>query len=156
MKKTTLAYLIVSVLLFAQCNTKRNAAVEEAIAALQKVQAATQVGVNYQNYGQLVIEAKAQVNKANSLLSDSGLKTELNQAMDAYADAALAWSFKFQPEARSLAPYLFPNIEPGKTLIPKYSLPITDKDLNTIKVDEALQFIWVTADSHIAKANSLK
>ncbi len=64
----------------------------EAVAALQKLQAATQVGVNYQTYGQLLIEAKAKVNEAVKSLPDGELKTEMSGAMDSYADAATVWA----------------------------------------------------------------
>lgn len=58
--------------------------------------AATQVGVNYQTYGQLLIEAKAKVNEAVKSLPDGELKTEMSRAMDSYADAATVWGRKIE------------------------------------------------------------
>ena len=59
----------------------------EALASLRKFQAATQVGVSYLQYGQLLIEAKDKTNAASRVLSDGPLESEIQAAMDAYADA---------------------------------------------------------------------
>jgi hypothetical protein len=47
--------------------------------------------VSYQQYGPLVVDAKAEVNEALASLPSSELKSQLNAAMDAYADAGTAW-----------------------------------------------------------------
>src|SRR5215213_5897598 len=72
-------------------SSKQKAAAANALKALQKLNAATEIGVNYQSYQLLLIEAKTQVNEAESVLSDGELKSELSAAMDAYADAGDAW-----------------------------------------------------------------
>lgn len=115
-----------------------------ALKSLQKIKAATEVGVSYMNYQQLVIAAKAEVNAASSKLpsalpkSDgtydlkdypSKLRYELNEAMDAYADAQRMWEEKNAGRKLSL------DTEPGKTLLPKYKLTTTDPD-------DALQILW--------------
>ena len=126
---------------------------KEALDALRKIQAATQVGVNYQQYGQLVIDAKAKTNSASRLLPEGSIKKEMEAAIDAYADAGRAWSTKFGSSSRD---NLYTDTEPGKTLIPKYSLPTeatTHAYLgsNPIDIDSAIQIIWQKADSHIQK-----
>jgi hypothetical protein len=66
-------------------------AAAEAVKALRKVEAATQVGVTREQYGQLLIDAKAASNEAARLLPDGELKTELAEAVDAYADGLELW-----------------------------------------------------------------
>ena len=126
---------------------------------------ATQVGVNYQQYGMLVIEAKDKVNTAHAMLPEGQLKTELDAAMDAYTDAAQAWSIKF----REFSTYLYAGEEPGKTLIPKYALKtfehkrsVLNASGNIIRIDDqaslpdaALPLIWAAANMHVDRASSL-
>ena len=83
----------------------------EAIAALKKIQAGTQVGINYQEYGRLLIQAKAKVNDAAQSLPEGGLKTEITGAMDSYADASTIWGIKIKIQN------LRADSEPGKTLM---------------------------------------
>jgi hypothetical protein len=146
-------------------SSKQKTAASEALAALKKIQAATQVGVNYQQYGMLVIEAKDKVNTAHAMLPEGQLKTELDAAMDAYTDAAQAWSIKF----REFSTYLYAGEEPGKTLIPKYALQtfehkrsVLNASGNIIRIDDqaslpdaALPHIWAAANTHVDRASSL-
>ncbi|PYS93971.1 MAG: hypothetical protein DMF64_03000 [Acidobacteria bacterium] len=146
-------------------SNKQKTAASEAVSALKKIQAATQVGVNYQQYGMLVIEAKDKVNTAHAMLPEGQLKTELDAAMDAYTDAAQAWSIKF----REFSTYLYAGEEPGKTLIPKYALKtfehkrsVLNASGNIIRIDDqaslpdaALPLIWAAANMHVDRASSL-
>src|SRR5262245_40133237 len=75
-------------------SAKERNARDAAVKALRKIEAATQVGVNYQQYGQLLIDGKAQVNESSSVLSDGKLKQDINWVMDAYADAGTVWGKK--------------------------------------------------------------
>lgn len=118
-------------------------AVIEAIKALRKIEAATQVSVNYLQYSQLVIDAKAQVNEASATLPDGELKNEINASMDAYADVALVWREQVQGSRN-----LYGDLEPGRTLIPKYSLKSAD-------VVVAQRAILESANSHLARASNL-
>jgi hypothetical protein len=127
MRLVQLVLVILAVSLLAGCNqstgeqqTKKESsppAALDAIKALWKIESATQVSVNYIQYSQLVIDAKAQVNEASAVLPDGELKTELNAAMDAYADVVLVWK-----EQVDGARHLWTDLEPGQTLAPKYSL----------------------------------
>src|SRR5438046_598475 len=96
-KSRVLLAAVIVAQLVAACgglSSKQKTAASEAVAALRKVHAATQVGVNYQQYGMLVIEAKDKVNNANATLPDGDLKNKLNAAMEAYTDAGQAWGAK--------------------------------------------------------------
>ena len=55
---------------------------DDAVSALRKLEAASQVKPSLMQYNQLVIEAKARVNEASAVLPDGELKQELNAAVD--------------------------------------------------------------------------
>ncbi|MFH1219043.1 MAG: hypothetical protein V1694_01140 [Candidatus Eisenbacteria bacterium] len=79
----------------------RRDAVANAIDALRKMEAATQVDVSYEQYGQLLIDAKAKVNNALSVLPDTvpalkDLSTELSGAVDNYYSAKVEWGYKIK------------------------------------------------------------
>ncbi|OLE52247.1 MAG: hypothetical protein AUG51_19025 [Acidobacteria bacterium 13_1_20CM_3_53_8] len=135
-------------------SSKQKTAAGDALKALRKIEAATQVGVNYQQYGQLVIDAKAQVNEASSALPDGELKKELNATMEAYADAGQAWSTKV-----SSFP-LKPDTEPGATLMRKYNLKTHSfkagsTELVWLSEDDARQAAWGAAAAHLLAAQKL-
>lgn len=152
MKKTSL--LIIALVLLTGCNSKQKEATAKAVESLKKVQAGTQVGVNYSNYGQLLIDAKAKVNEASTLLPNGKLKDELNATMDAYQDAGQVWNEKIQQHD------LYSGFGIGQGLIEKYSIPTTDAAYKpaglTASSDLAMQVIWMAADTHLKNVDSLK
>lgn len=121
---------------------------DNALKALRKIEASTQVGVTREQYGSLIIEAKTQVNEANGSLPDGELKTELNQAVDAYADAGEVWDKQiFQGES-----------ELGQRLIAKYGVqPVTVVPIKgtTIYDPEMRKKIWLVAKQHTDRAASV-
>jgi|ERR1044072_1559276 hypothetical protein len=146
------------VFLFVACGeskekAEQRAAANNALKALRKVEAATQVGVNFQQYGQLVIDAKAQVNEASSKLPDGELKKELNSAVEAYSDANQVWNEKIGGRVT-----MSPDTSPGKILIPKYSLKTETYSGGLFphaNLDDAMQAMWGEAKKHLDKAASL-
>jgi hypothetical protein len=70
------------------------AALADALKALGRIEAATQVGVNYQKYSQLVLDAQATVNDAQRTLPRGELSRAITDALDAYKDADRIWKFK--------------------------------------------------------------
>jgi hypothetical protein len=153
-KQTFLATLIVAANFLTACgglSSKQQASADEAMKALRKLGAATQVGVNYQQYGSLVIDAQAQVNDALAVLPEGELKKEMNAAMEAYADAGQVWSKKIADRG------IYSDSEPGMTLIPKYSLRTEKAYSGSMRADpdDALQTIWGAARRHLDKASSL-
>lgn len=145
---------------------------KDALTALKKVQAATQSGVKYDSYSQLVNDAQAAFNEDSAKLSDGELKKELTEAMNAYNDAKWAWgvsiqapsssgidSFIVAAEAQDLATSLTArsNQTRAKELFRKYSL-ITDKeekDSIFISTGDLLQAIWKAAEEHVNNASKL-
>jgi hypothetical protein len=118
-----IAFAVSSQLLMA-CGAKQHPPeAYEAQASLRKVQAATQVGVNYQQYGQLLIEAKDKTNAASRVLPDGPLKDEIHATMNAYTDAGQVWGIKIRPDPNPANQgYVVSTGELGRTLISKYSL----------------------------------
>jgi hypothetical protein len=134
-------------------SSKQRSVAEEAIKSLRKISASTQVGVNYQQYGVLVIDAQAQVNEALAVLPDGELKNEMNATMESYSDSLQVWGAKI----KSGNGEIHTELSPGTIIIPKYSLPTTDSYYlgKSIKGDQALQIIWGVANKHLDRASIL-
>ena len=73
---------------------KQKESVTDAIKALGRVEAAIEVGVTYQRYGELVGNAKAEVNDASQILLKGELLDQLSAVIDAYRDAGMVWSLE--------------------------------------------------------------
>lgn len=84
-----LAAVVVSTLILTACN--KNSEAKEALRALRKIEAATQVGVTYQEYGSLIIDAQAKVNEATAKLPDGELKQNLYGTITLYAKIRELW-----------------------------------------------------------------
>jgi len=126
------------------------AAAREALKALRKMAGATEIGINFQEYGSRVIDAKADVEEGLRQLPDGELKTEISLAMEAYADAAKAWNEMLRYD------FMLMQYEPAPTLQKKYSIPIeTIAGDPIIKRNTTLSTIWQAARIHIDKADSL-
>ena len=120
----------------------------EALKSLRKLTAATDVGVNFQDYSRRVIDVKAEVEDLLPKIADYYVRNEIKSAMDAYADASSAWNFAVQNRG-----YLYIDFEPAITLRPKYNIP-TEKlgSLTLISNQTALSKIWATAKIHMDNA----
>lgn len=122
--------------------------------ALQKLQAATQTGVTFFNYEQLLIDAKTAVNVAETKLpvvqSPKVLKDgydyaeefrfesvnfQMQKAMEAFLDAKTAWRHKITNTKLADTPE-------GKALLSKYVFLISSND----DADAATQKLWSRAD----------
>jgi hypothetical protein len=128
--------------------------------SLAKIQAAIEVGVNYQTYGGLLIDARAQVNEAHLLLPDVDLMKRFETTIDAYTDASKIWDRKikrissFGAEQGSL---IDSDAEPFKTLAAKYSISIKAETYqgftsHTFDADGAMQTIWAKATTELLSA----
>jgi len=87
-----LAAVILAVIILPSCNKERDEAAKRALRALRKIEAATQVGVSYSQYSQLLIEAQAEVNEAKIKLPEGELKKELLGSMELYGNVGEIWS----------------------------------------------------------------
>ena len=183
MKKSKIYFLLIAVILISACgglNEKQKKSVEDAITALNKINAGTEVGINKLEYSKMLIDAQASVNQASQDLPDekySELKQELKLAMEAYSDARTIWNKGGTDEA-----LLACNIEAKEKpkdelqasinkvfvdmcnpeifqLTVKYQIP-TSELFNDIKLPAmskklGLTIIWKKAKEHIDRASAL-
>jgi hypothetical protein len=125
-------------------------AARDALKALRKMAGATEIGINFQEYGSRVIDAKADVEEGLRQIPDGDLKTEISLAMDAYADAAKAWNEMIRYD------FLMVKFEPGATFQKKYSIPVDTSIGDPImRRNVVLSTIWQAARTHLERAESL-
>ncbi len=118
---------------------------QSAIAALKKLNAATEVGITYVEYGKLLIEAQDRVNYLKGTPNDA-ITRRIFYSMEAYKDARLAWKITIDSGDDYLLEFFNDDV---KTLIRKYNLPkdamVVDHgypQLGTIRREVALATIW--------------
>lgn len=137
--------------LVASCTQKPAKETLDAVAALRKIQAGTQVGINYQEYGRLLVEAKAKVNDAMRSLPEGDLKVQITGAMTSYADASTVWAIKIDQHL------FYGDSEQNKTLIARYAIPL--KPEYGLKPhaypSDVMQLIWLRADIHLNQIDIL-
>lgn len=131
--------------------------IDGALRALRKLAGATEVGVNYQQYSALVIDAKAAVDEALATASDEALKTELKSSMDAYVDAGRVWDDMVSiPSSRGRVVLMVgegPN-EPIWSIHKKYAAPVP-AGTNVISGEELRDTVWAAARKHLDNASAL-
>ncbi|MDQ2920115.1 MAG: hypothetical protein M3R52_00655 [Acidobacteriota bacterium] len=162
---------ITAALLVASCGQtqKQKSPAQDAIKALRKLEASTQVHPSYTQYSGLVIDAKSEVNEVARVLPDGELKSHLNGAIDSYADAATAWSVMGETLNGS---QLSNRDEPGKTLSKKYDIDLDPVKVTMQEYDDSLKRIgnpnyespakratldkiWSVAKNHLDRASAL-
>jgi hypothetical protein len=131
-----------------QTKEDQKEATAAAIKTLERVKAATQVGVTFLRYGEAVIDAKSAVNEAERVLPDGDLRFYLSRAMRAYQDANTAWAWKI--EARSGLSDKF-----HKEIIDHYRLRSTVAEAGNLSCDAAMQVMWVEASEALAAAREV-
>lgn len=70
----------------------QRAAAEAVLKSLRKLDAATEVGVSFEDYHTRLIDTKADVNEGLRALPDGPLKAVLSDAMQAHQDASTFWN----------------------------------------------------------------
>lgn len=138
-------------ILSAACTKPLPHEAHDALASLRKIQASTEVGVNYQQYSSLLIDAQDKVNNATRVLGDGPVRTEITLTMESYKDARDVWQEKLEGETQ-----LTSVTDPGKILIPKYSLKTTSEyHYQVCDADKALHAIWFDANLRLEKLSKL-
>ena len=135
--------------------SSQQAALDTAISDIGKIDAAIQVGVNYQQYGMLLINAKASVNEAERVIKDKSIRDLLDQTMDCYVDAAKIWSFKISsPSLVVIKPeYSESAIATKYDVTPVY---INDYIGSGVRPDVLQQKIWTVASIKYAALKALR
>jgi hypothetical protein len=146
--------------------SQQKTAANNALTALRKLQASTQVGVHFPQYGPLLIEAKSQVNAAVSSLPSGELRSELQAAIDAYTDAYDGWQ-------KTMSGGIIIGASPSEEqmrkavavgeLMRKYNIPTSDvgRDPMTggtmkyVNRDALLSTLFKAASAHVERASKL-
>lgn len=128
-----------------------------AMKELHKMQAATEVGITFQEYSSRLIDLKASVEEALRQVSDPDLRRELRFAVEAYSDGLDLWNRQLNTR--------YPLKQSGdmlreeaKDICEKYGI----KEFSTstggaeiVNSKKALNFIWTFAKAAIEKADKL-
>lgn len=171
------AILLTAILIVMLLSSACSGTATSALTALKKIQAATEVGVSYQQYSQLVVDAKAAVNDATSNLPDGELKAELQAAMEAYVDAGEGWANTKTEDMPILGRRRILRLrdfasrnDVGQRLRGKYniktfmedlyegkidSMKVVHSDVDFMLEDEMLNVIWREAKKHVERASKL-
>lgn len=98
MKKLRVYFLLISVILFSACGglsekeLKEKKSAEDALTALKKIVAATEVEINKIEYSKMLIDTQAATNQAIEVLPDGELEKEIKLAMESFLDANTLWN----------------------------------------------------------------
>jgi hypothetical protein len=180
MKKLKIYFFLIILILISACsglNEKQRKSVEDAISALRKIDAATDVGINKPEYSKMVIDAKAAVNNASEILPDGELKQSLQETIQNYEDADKIWFIggtdtfvpvcladpvidgKDELQAELIKVFCNPT---GGEIAKKYSLPLRKpstlepaEGAGAVIKKEALTIIWQKAKENLKKASDL-
>jgi hypothetical protein len=140
-------------------SAEQKSVVGDAMKLLRKVDAATEVGVSYAQYGPMLIDAQASVNEASTALPEGEVKNELKLAIEAYKDAYLAWQVTNKKGFITVGQSIPPAMAEGSHLVKKYSIPLTfpndPEKISLVSKEDALNTIWKVARTHTEKASSL-
>lgn len=122
---------------------------EEAVDALLRVKASTEVGVNLLKYSDLLIDAKTKVDKATAAGVD-GKNAALTTAMGAYVDAAAVWDAAYSGKVSYKRGV-------GKAVMEKYSIPIDEGetypyDPGYITSRYLIRQLWDRAEASLMRA----
>jgi len=124
---------------------------KNAIKALEKIDAATEVGLNKIKYSDLLIDAKAAVNQANSILPKGKLRDELNAAVESYTDAGFFWDGKVISQSGENIGTKYLNTIISESQLDYSSFESIQKTRDELKTS-GLTLIWAQARTHLTNA----
>ena len=151
-----------------------------AIKALRRMAAASEVGINFTEYGRRVIDSKGEVDEATAGIKNEELKSEINLSVSAYINAGYVWNeFIKHPKFMSSDSEMLliigsdPRVAeiikrydiPTETIDPGPIVSATDhqrrlmgdalKPFTRMLKTPALTTVWAAARKHLEKAESL-
>jgi hypothetical protein len=127
------------------------AAAAKIMSALRRLDNAAEVGTTFQNYSSLLIENKSVVDDNLKDLSNPGVRWEVEQAVFDYQYAVEVWRAAI---ANKWEVFLT-RLEPGRTLITKYGVPVKIGFFTNIPVMTGLNYIWLSARNHFNRISGL-
>ncbi len=145
LSKNVIRYIFISitalVLIYLSIHLYVSRELIEVSKALNKISAATEVGVSYRDYRELVIDAKGKINSVD--VSDD----RLNAAIEMYIDALNIWKYKIENEHSYV---ITSDTTIGDDLLSKYSSRCSlivnlDNGEKGTDTDMFLQWLWARA-----------
>lgn len=130
---------------FVQGHRANKQAINNTIHSLGKIQAATQVGVNYRNYGTLLIDAQYSINQLDQLGLKGKQAIEIHKAFQNYTDAETIWDHEIHADVGTyctlvdVSMHMHEKYQTNQFLLP------------TCK--QGIQLAWAQADQHLKEAS---
>jgi MFS family permease len=121
--------------------------VRDTIRSLQRLGAATEVGVDLATYSSLLSDSKMRATELLAVLSSGDLPEEIDAAVVAFLDAKRAWELSLKQED-----YLSTNNAQFQGWNRTYDLGVDMSRVSRIHRDSVLQVMWKTARSHTISA----
>jgi hypothetical protein len=131
----------------------------EALVAVQKLKSAVDVGVLFERYGELLIDARAAADRALPSMPEGEAKSELSAAVEAYGDAFQGWDEIRRRGGRYETLGVYADSLSGR-LQKKYDIPMdnirtADNPLHVMTRNAILTPIWRRAARHVERAAEL-
>ena len=147
-----LASLSIAVLIAGCGPSVQHQKAEEALKRLQKVDAATTVGVAYAPYRQLLVDAQEAVNDMECSEHPAPGRLEVEAAMQTYTEAGQLWERVIFHEGMIYTC----GYEPLAPLIAKYQLVVSEPQnrcsfTTELKIDMG-ELVWPKAKRHVNEA----
>lgn len=129
-------------------------AANNALKILRRMAGATEVGINFQDYGSRVVDAKGELDEALAKIPEGDIKKELSAALVAYVDAAQIWNLMLDPRYDFVLLQASPIVP---QIAERYSIPVDRRfSYPTLRGRSAIMAtIWQAARSHIDNAARL-
>jgi hypothetical protein len=121
-----------------------------ALKPLWKLDASTQIGVEYPQYVSLLTDTKAQVSEALAMLPESNLKKEINATVDAYIDAKHAWDLALKNDD-----FLTANDSTVEEWKKTYSFEPEKEDASRIRREVVITAMWTTGHTRLNQVSLL-
>lgn len=126
--------------------------IRTAIKALRKMSGATEIGVAFQEYSSRLIDCKADVDEAMTVLPKSVLRDEIQLSLDAFVDANLSWNEMIRYD------FMLADTEFSKSLITRYGLTPDSSSATGSKLlpkNYVLSSLWAYAKKHTDRASEV-
>lgn len=125
--------------------TKSADAVANALKALRKLSSATEVGINFRDYGSRVVDVKTELNELLPTITEGRTKEAIQSAMSAYQDAGTLWNGYIQST-------YFSTSSEATLLLKKYSLSYEANGTCIFESGCILPKVWAIAKTRLDEA----
>jgi len=121
-----------------------------ALRILKRLDAATEIGINRQDYGNRLIDAKVDFDEHLGNVPQSIFRDELSIAFQAYLDAAQAWN------QMGTYDFLLVNTPLGHSLVQRWQLKVDNTgNIPSLPKETLLNQLWLIGKTHARSANEI-